>query len=133
MKATWEDYWSTVGNEAWLVAKELIELSDDVRAHFAGHIRLDDDGEPELDWKAAAAAADAWPASSTQLRLLALVLSLVNPDETYEYETRHDDEGYYDVRVAKGTRLFDARDLSRMGSWADDVARILARYITTGR
>lgn len=137
---TWEAYWEGVGNETYLVARELIELSSSVRAHFASFVgwhdtpALVDDpdnagwsiDDPEgwvwrdsdLDWKAAAAAADRWAASSTERRLLDLVLSLVQPDEEHDYDGR-----------ATGTRMFDARDLGRMGSWADDVARILSRFI----
>ena len=71
-----------------------------------------------------------WAASSTERRLLNLVLSLVNPDEEHGTETLHDEEGYYTVPTVTGTRKIDARDLGQMGSWQDDVAAILARYIT---
>jgi hypothetical protein len=142
----WDDYWTTVGNEDFLYARELIELSSSVRAHFAGFLAWRDEpvmvevpgrpsydpGEPspdgavwrdiDLDWKAAAAAADAWGASSTERRLLDLVLSLVQPDTDSYWE-----DGRW---VTTGTRLVDARDLGSMGSWRDDVAEILARYIT---
>ena len=152
-RPTWEDYWSTVGNETYLYARELIDLSDDVRAHFAAHITWHDEpvmvetpGAPswdpgvpdpegwvwrdvDLDWQEAAKSADAWAASSTQLRLLALVLSLVNPDEEHHYETLRDEEGSWEAWVTTGTRKIDARDLGSMGSWRDDVASILARYI----
>lgn len=153
-RPSWEDYWQTVGNETYLYARELIDLSPDVRAHFAGFIAWRDrpvmvdvpgrpswdPGEPdpegwvlrdvELDWQAAAKSADEWPASSTQRRLLSLVLSLVNPDEEGHHETVRDEEGPYEVWRTTGTRLFDARDLGSMGSWRDDVAEILARFIT---
>lgn len=126
----WREYWSTVGNETWLVAGELIELSDSVTAHFASFIKPVDGGlDYRLDWKAAAAAADEWPCSTTERYLLDLVLSLIQPDEYEETEVRKDDEGYYDVRVTKGTRKFDARSLGSMGSWRGDVARILNGYI----
>lgn len=150
-RPSWEDYWAEIGNENWLYARELIELSSSVRAHFASFVDWHDEPElvddpddkynsiphPEgwvrrgvdLDWEAAAKSADEWPASSTEQRLLALVLSLVNPDEESHYESRRDEEGAYEVWVTTGTRKIDARDLSSMGSWRDDVADILTRYI----
>jgi hypothetical protein len=126
----WDDYWTEVGNETWLYARELIELSPAVRAHFASFI---DPCGVNLDWSAAAAAADEWPASSTERRLLALVLSLVNPDEEHGYVRRRDEAGSYEVPTVTGTRMIDARALGSMGSWAADVASILARYITGQR
>lgn len=148
---TWDAYWETVGNEDYLLARELIDLSPTVRRHFEAHVAwrdnpclVDDPNDPrmsikdpegwvwrqaDLDWSAAAASADEWPASGTERRLINLVLSLVNPDEEHTTETRHDDEGYYDVPVTTGTRMIDVRDLASMGSWSEDVARLLARYI----
>lgn len=145
-RPTWFEYWLTVGNEDFLFARELIDLSPDVRAHFAWYTRWEDSPvmvdvpgarsfdpgvpdpegwvfrEAELDWKSAADAADRWPASSTQRRLLALVLSLVQPDQQWvagadEYT---------------GTRLMNVRDLSMMGSWREQVADIMSRYICGG-
>jgi hypothetical protein len=142
---TWEDYWAEVGNESWLCARELIELSSPVQGHFAQFIAWHDDpcmadvpGEPSwepgvpdpegwvwrellLDWEGAARSADEWPCSSTERRLLDLVLSLVQPDEERDWNG--------DRWVAIGTRMMDARDLGNMGSWRDDVADILCRYI----
>lgn len=129
-KPTWDDYWSTVGNETWLFVRELLDLTQSPKAHFAGFITRGDDGEPDLDWQAAAKAADAWPCSSTERRMLDLVLSLVNPDEDRVRRVERDDDGYYDVWETVGTRKIDARDLGSLGSWRDDVASILARYIT---
>lgn len=137
---TWEDYWATVGNETYLYARELIEISSSVRRHFAAHIAWrdevclvdgpgndwvpDPDGwvwrDVDLDWAAAAAAADDWAASSTERRLVNLVLSLVQP--TQEYDSAADQ--------TIGTRWFNARDLGDLGSWRNDVAEILARFIT---
>lgn len=149
----WEDYWRGVGNVNWLFARELIELSPDVRAHFAYYLRwsdhpalVDDPNDPgtsmddpggwvwrdeDLDWEAAAKTADAWAASSTQRRLLALVLSLVQPDESQEsvWEPADEEGPGYERRVAVGTRKVDMRDLGLMGSWRDQVAAILFRYI----
>lgn len=122
--SSWDTYWSTVGNEDYLYARELIELSGAVHAHFARHITGED-----LDWRAAAAAADDWPASSGERRLLDLVLSIVNPDVSGHHETRDDDEGPYEVWVTTGVRKVDARDLGNMGSWREEVASIMGRYI----
>lgn len=109
----WRDYWQTVANENYLIAGELIELSTSVTAHFASFIKARDlpggGRDTDLDWQAAAAAADRWACSSTEGRLLDLVLSLVQPDDK--------------------ERLIDARDLGRMGSWSPDVARILHGFI----
>lgn len=148
---TWQDYWRTVGNETYLIAGELIELSPDVRRHFESYVRwsdspcwVDDPDNPglsiddpegwvwrdvDLDWKSAAASADEWPCSTTQRYLLDLVLSLIQPDETWGSELRQDEEGCYDVLVTKGTRTFDMRNLGRMGSWAPAVARIMHGFI----
>lgn len=133
--ATWDAYWSTVGSEDYLYARELIELSPSVRAHFAAHVH-GDTHDPwasdalRLDWSAATEAADEWAASSTERRLLDLVLSLVNPDVSGHHEEREDDEGRYEVWVTTGVRKVDVRELGSMGSWREDVAAILARYIT---
>lgn len=131
MSDTWETYWSEVGNETWLVARDLIELSTSVRAHFAGYIEPTERDGLHLDWSKAAAAADEWPASSTERRLLALVLSLVNPDEHQESEVVRDEDegGYYTVWRTAGTRKIDVRDLAHMGSWQEDVTRILSRWM----
>lgn len=142
---TWEEYWVTVGNENFRFARELIELSSSVRAHFAHFIDWHDEPEyvddpnathswepsipdPEgwvrrdanLDWRAAAKAADEWPASSTEQRLLDLVLAFVQPEEEWDP----------DFQRTANTRLIDVRTLGLMGSWRDDVAAILNRYIT---
>jgi hypothetical protein len=128
---SWDAYWRTVGNETWLYVRELLELTESPKAHFAGFITpVNDARDWNLDWKAAAAAADEWPCSSTERRMLDLVLSLINPDEEHGHRTEHDEDGYYTVPTVEGTRKIDARDLGSMGSWRDDVAAILARYIT---
>lgn len=134
-RPTWEGYWATVGSEDYLYARELIELSPSVRSHFAAHVHGDPndpwaDDALHLDWQAAAAAADEWPASGTERRLLDLVLSLVNPDVSGHHEQREDEDGSYEVWVTTGVRKIDVRDLGSMGSWRDDVAAIVGRYIT---
>lgn len=154
-RPSWEDYWGTVGNETWLMVQELIELSPSVTAHFASYVEWHDepcrvpdpadpynsipdpegwiDREADLDWSAAAAAADQWPCSTTERYLLDLVLSLIQPDEEHTTEVRRDDDGYYEVTVTSGTRTFDMRNLGLFGSWQDEVAVILYEWMTGRR
>ncbi len=78
----------------------------------AGKFGDDPAAHPELDWRAAAAVADAWSCSIMQRYLLDLVLGLVQPDEEYVSWQQG----------CEGTRLFDLRNLGRFGSWQEPVA-----------
>lgn len=139
-KPTWDDYWAGVGNEDMLAARDLINLSPAIRRHFEAFLDWDeyDDEDPgyvwrsvNLDWCAAAEAADRWPCSTTERILLDLVLGLVQPDETTEFQTRRDPDTdeTYQVRVAVGTRTIDPRTLGRLGSWSAEATRILMRWM----
>jgi hypothetical protein len=119
----WDAYWSAVGNEDWLVARRLLELSPRVRSFFASHfeevqIPIIDDGGRELglcrceltlDWKAAAEHIDDDGFSSTEHRLARLVAALTAGEP---------------VHLAS---------LTLMNSWSTDVWRVLTEWGTDGR
>lgn len=115
----WDAFWSGVGNEDWLAAKRLLDLSPRVSGFFAAHLRvqevevLDDEGqsagthhETTLHWSAAAESLDGEGLSSTEARLARLVVS-----------------------IACGTP-FAISDLRWMGSWSHRVWRILTEWGT---
>lgn len=131
---SWADYWATVGNEDYLAARELAQVSDSIQAFLASFIRWDLDpvmvDDPndqmnsipdpsgdlwcgvELDWEAAAASYDEGLGySSTEQRLLAIVLALVLEDRPLNIK----------------------RTLGYMGSWESEVWRILTEWGTGGR
>jgi hypothetical protein len=120
--AAWTEYWSTVGNEDWLTAKALIELSPRVRGYFATYlgreelIQYDEQDKPVpsgrhqvvLDWQDAAGHLNREGLSSTEHRLARLVLALTT-----------------DEPIALS-------DLARMGSWSTQVWRTLTQWGTDG-
>lgn len=139
---TWDDYWATVGNETYLVARDLIEISPTIQRHFEHHLIWRDttpgpDGwrwrSAKLDWPAAARAADQWPCSTTEAILLDLILGLIQPDEDTQFEDRWDPETSesFEVRVTTGTRVINPLHLGRLGPWSGQVADILHRWMTT--
>lgn len=121
--ATWEAYWATVGNEDWLAARRLLELSPRVRSFFARHLAevphpiLDNDGnelerrrrELELDWQAAAGHIDGDGFSSTEYRLARLVAALTTGEP------------------------LPLASLTWMNSWSTEVWRVLTEWGTDGR
>lgn len=133
-RPSWTEYWSEVGNEDWLAARELAQLSGSIQGFLRSFIhwniepvRIDDPNDDlasipdpsgalwcsaELDWDAAAAAYDdGLGYSSTELRLLAVILALTVLD-----------------------RPIDLRNtLGLMGSWESEVWRILTEWGTQHR
>jgi len=124
-RPTWAEFWARVGDEDWLAAKALLELSS-IRREAESWLRwerdplYDDSGEPfgytdpypVLDWEAWIADYDAegrgW--SSTEHRLFALVAALVIPDRQIAFRSV----------------------LGYMGSWETEVWRILTEWGTGG-
>lgn len=120
--STWDRYWDGIGNEAWLAARALLELSLPLRrdaAQFIAPSRYngvrDDDGtfhgHLELDW-------DAWVDdversgrgwSSTEHRLFRIVAGLV-----------------------AGRPVHLAGVLDSMGSWQTETLRVLVEWATGG-
>lgn len=109
MSITWEGYWSRVGNEDLLAARELLEVSPRVRAWFAHFIK--DDDTDDRPWDRAAAALPQAPLSSTERALAELVVALA-ANETYPLHFRR---------------------LDTFGEWELDVWRILTEWATDGR
>ncbi|MGL4174311.1 MAG: hypothetical protein ACRCTR_09650 [Actinomycetota bacterium] len=109
----WEAYWATVGNEDWLVARDLLTVSPRVRAVFAQHVHLERHGldrtSLELDWDAATEHVADEPLSSTERRLADLVVAL-----------------------ASGGRV-DLAALGLLGSWEAHVWRVLVTWATQDR
>lgn len=112
----WERYWSQVGNEDYLAAKQLLDLSPRVANHFAAyaHARTDDGGW-EVQWGKAIAALDTSGMSTTEMNLADLVAGLVCPVD------------------GASEHLISVKSLAWMGSWTDDVLRILLAWATDGR
>lgn len=107
----WQRYWSQVGNENYLAAKKLLDLSPRVTNHFAAHAHArTDDGGWEVQWDKAIAAVPNSGMSSTEFRLAELVCSLIEPSEVPVPLTY----------------------LSLMSSWTEDVLRILVEWATDG-
>jgi hypothetical protein len=108
----WQDYWSDLDNEAWLAARELIELSPrlvDLFSLFLWGSEDDADG-PWLDWQAAADHVEAGAGlSSGERRLAAVVLGLT---------------------AGRPVRL---QDMGYEGSWSDAMWSVLVRWGTNGR
>lgn len=122
----WAAYWAGVGNEEYLTARALLDLSYDVRTEVARHLSyVPEETEVEgdevmvtggywrLDWEAFAASLDATDDtrplfSSTGQRLARLVAALT------------------------ADAPFDVCALTRMGSWETDVWRILVNWGTGG-
>lgn len=118
----WVEHWSTVGNEDWLTARTLIELSPRVRGYFASYlgrvelIEYDEhanqvrSGRHELvvDWQDAAAHLNREGLSSTEHRLARLALAVAT-----------------DEPIA-------LHSLARMGSWSAQVWRTLTEWATSG-
>jgi len=109
----WERYWSEIGNEQWLAARELLDLSPRVRNLFATFVAVEDrwgDGHAELqlDWEAAAAQAERDGLSSTEYHLARLVAALTTGQP------------------------IDLVSLSWMGSWQGEVWRVLVQWGTDG-
>ena len=125
----WQEYWNGVGNQDWLAARRLLDLSPRVHGYLTGHLavvlephhdddRDDDDGHepPErrrrdvtLDWVAAAGRIDADGFSSTEARLARLVAALTT-----------------------GQPL-ELASLTWMGSWTAQVWTALCEWGTDGR
>lgn len=102
-------FWSEVDNADWLAARELMRLSSRVSGFFAQFVGWDEHGEVQLDWEAAAQAATTEGFSSTEARLVDLCLALT-----------------------LGASV-TVQALSRMGSWDEDVWRVLTEWATQGR
>lgn len=117
-RPTWEAYWATVGNENYLAAKALLELSHSVRGdaeqwlEWRGDRHHDDAPSPTLDWDGWIADVDAGRAwSSTELGLFRIVAALAARDDR--------------AIPLRGT-------LGYLGSWETDVWRILVEWGTGG-
>lgn len=120
----WSEYWTQVGNEDWLAARRLLDLSPRVSGFYGcylteelvpshieddgGHLRTRKRPNLQLDWQAAASRVDADGFSSTERRLARLVAALA---------TGHP---------------VDLQDLSQLGSWSLDVWAILTEWATDG-
>lgn len=126
----WGGYWSEVGNETYLAAKELCEISPRVRGFFERFITardvshlLEEYGPNvkvdrwELDWNAAAAQIDNDGMSSTENRLAHIVASLTAYDDPEE----------------KKPHPVYMTELGYLGSWERDVWSILVNWATDGR
>lgn len=113
----WDTFWDRVGNEEWLAAKELLDISPRVAGFFAAHLRrdtvelYDDNGNPcgvrddlVLDWEAAAEHIATEGFSSTEDRLARLVSALTT-----------------------GTP-YPLADLTAMGSWSEPVWLVLVAW-----
>ena len=108
----WERYWSQVGNEQWLTARELLDLSARVRGVFTQFVTPVTGAHRDrlrLDWDAAAEQVEREGLSSTEYRLARLFLALTTG------------------------RPVDLESLSCMGSWQDEVWRVLVEWATDGR
>lgn len=111
-RPTWDDYWAGVGNEDWLAARALCEISPRVRSEVGLFLHWDDNREPHLDWEAFATFVDEDGTMSSGERRLALVVAALT---TYD-------------------RGVDLRNtLGQMGSWEAEVWRILTEWATGGR
>lgn len=130
---SWAEYWADVDDRDWLFARELAEISPAVRGFVESRIHWHDEPvlvtDPDDEWSAApdpegwvwrnltvhwdqvAEDFDVWGGSSTERRLMRLVLSLLVP----------------------GREVSLSQDLGQMGSWSDEVAAILGRYVAGGR
>lgn len=122
MATEWDTFWAQVGNEDWLAAARLMDLSPRVAGFYATHLNaqkfdvFDDDGRPcgirtelVLDWEAAAKYVAAQGFSSTQDRLARLVAALTTG------------------------RPYPLSDLALMGSWQEQVWAVLAQWGTSGQ
>jgi len=120
--ARWQEYWTDVHNEDWLAARQLLELSPEVRDFYAWNLAEelvptdDDDGherhrsrrELRLDWAGAASRTDK-DGSFTERRVAHLVAALTADQPA------------------------DLTLLTWMGSWSTPVWRILLGWGTDGR
>lgn len=107
----WERYWAQVGNEEWLAARELLDLSARLREVFGAFVNQDPKagpGELELDWDAAAEQVEREALSSTEYKLARLVLGLTTGQP------------------------FPVESLCWMGSWQGEVWRVLVQWASGG-
>lgn len=114
----WALYWRRVGNENYLTAKQLLELSPRVESFYRRFALVSPDtagGEEYIvDWLTAANSIEADGMSSSEMRLAHLVAGLICGREGE-------------------THLIDLNILGYMGSWTDDVLRILVKWASDGR
>lgn len=123
-RPTWDEYWSKIGNEQWLAAKALLELSRQARNDVESWLRwneeelYDTDGNVTGVERVAALDWDEWADdfekqgrgySDTECHLLELVAALTAQ------------------RPLRMTAV-----LSYTGSWETDVWRILTEWGTGG-
>lgn len=118
----WTEFWSTVGNQDWLTARTLIELSARVRGYFASYlareqvIEYDEADNPVpsgrhelvLDWQDAAVHLNREGLSSTEHRLARLALAVATDQP------------------------ITLSDLALMGSWTGQVWQTLTQWGTDG-
>lgn len=114
MSDAWTLYWLSVGNENYLAAKQLLELSPRVENHFKNYARADRLGGHEVDWQRAGATIDETGMSTTEAHLAHLVMGLLGGREGHEHPIL-------------------LTTLGNMGSWTDDVLRILVAWASDGR
>lgn len=110
----WGLYWQQVSNENYLAAKQLLELSPRVEGYFAAYARADRLGGHEVDWLRAGKDIDEVGMSTTERHLAHLAVGLIAGRED-------------------GLHLIDLATLASMGSWTDDVLRVLVKWASDGR
>lgn len=132
-RPSWEDYWATVGNEAYLMVRTWLEASPTVRNDAAQWVSAREHGGVELDWVGwftdVEESGRGW--SSTETRLFKLARQILwtwnHPHSAEAYDRECD-------RWRTAHPTIDLEDvLGGLGSWEQPILTALVEWASGGR